>query len=102
MMTEPLMSADAEPEFETWPRYLKNNLSKRWFYLIGSGDLQAIPNGKMVKMASSKRSVKSKPPRQEQSTTGPKVSSTVIEQVVLESDMIEVMMANGLYAALSS
>ena len=56
----------------------------------------------MVKTASSKRSVKSKPPRQGLATTGPKVSSTAIEQDVLESDIIEVITVNGQHATLPS
>ena len=53
-------------------------------------------------MASSKRRVKSKPPRQDLATIGPKVSSTAIEQGVLESDIMEVIMVNGQSATLPS
>jgi hypothetical protein len=50
---------------------------------------RAIPRGKIVKTLSSKRSVKSKPVRQELATVGPNVSSTVIEQGVPGSDMAD-------------
>lgn len=53
-------------------------------------------------MASSKRRVKSKPPRQVPATIGPKLSSTTIEQCVLESGIMVVIMVSGQHATLPS
>lgn len=91
MMTEPLMSARAEPKFEAEPKCLVQHSANIIVVGTGSGNQLAISSGRMVKIDSSKRSVKSKPLRQDPATIGPKVSSTAIEQGVLESDILKVI-----------
>lgn len=102
MMAEPSTSAGAEPGFEAETIYLTHNSANNRRILDGSSSSPAIPRGRMVKIASSKRRVKSKPPRQEPATIGPKLSSTEIEQCVLESDIMEVIMVNRQNATLPS